>query len=103
MEGFTEKNTPRLSRRSLTADNEHNTTITREKTRRQMISPWNAGFQLGRTHVAEGNTPTVFLGHICIRNPRLFLRDIKKIPNYGPQCRPSVLSTHFPSFSLSTS
>jgi hypothetical protein len=30
--------------------------------------------------------PTISLGHICIRNPRVFPRDIKKIANYRP-CR----------------
>ena len=40
--------------------------------------------KLGLTGGAENVIPTVFLGHICVRNPRLLFRDVKKIANYRP-------------------
>jgi hypothetical protein len=67
------------------AENEDNTTMTWEKKRRQMISPgMRVTVQLGRTGVVENVILTILLGHICVCNPRLVLRDSKKIANYRP-------------------
>jgi hypothetical protein len=60
------------------AENEDNTTVTLEKARRQTISPRDARFSRGRSSGAENIMPTIFLGHICVCNPRLLiLRDTK--------------------------
>jgi hypothetical protein len=43
--------------------------------------------KLGLTGGAKNVIPTVFLGHVCVHNPRLIPRDIKKIANYRPRRR----------------
>jgi hypothetical protein len=63
------------------ADDEHNTTTTCEKTRRQKTSPWDVGLGWGE-HVPKDSAHTVFLGHVRVRAPRHVLRDIKQIPDY---------------------
>jgi hypothetical protein len=60
------------------ADNEHNTIVAPEKTRRQMMSPWNAGFSWGEP--------------VSLRHPP-YLLDISA---YVLQDRSSGISSRFP-------
>jgi hypothetical protein len=41
--------------------------------------------------------PTIFLGHICVRDPRLILWDIQKIANYRPRWRSGRIRQPSPS------
>ena len=59
------------------ADDEHNTTKTWSKIRRQMTSPWNVDFSLAQRYVVGINPRTIFLGHVCVHGPRGVLGNIK--------------------------
>jgi hypothetical protein len=63
------------------ADDEHSTTITCEKTRRQITSPWDAGLGWGEL-VPKDSMHTVFLGHFCVCTPTHAPREIKQISDY---------------------
>ena len=69
---LSEHYSPRFSRRSFMADNEHKTIITP----RQITSP---RISAGVNRCPESATPTVFFGHIRVHRPRLVFRDIKYI------------------------
>jgi hypothetical protein len=82
------------------ADDEHNTTTTWEKRRRQITSPWNAGLSWGEL-VPKDSSHTVFLGHFGVRAPRHVLREIKQIADDRSWWRARRIRQPSPSFVVS--
>ena len=64
-EGLSAYASPRFSSRSLIADNEHSTTTTSPRTRRQITSPWSASISLGEQGNENGCPYRISWTYLC--------------------------------------